>query len=95
MQTIPILLISIFAILQDKTLHVVDEDIWDFLRYVGVLFIGLAGWQFVRMVSAIDRLDKSINTMNERNSIIETKLTEHEKDIKEIKSELHELRKQK
>jgi hypothetical protein len=72
----------------------VDQDIWSFLKYVGVLFLGLLAWAALDMVSQVKRLVVQVNALNVSVKVNNTEVEQIKNDVAEIKSTLnsHDMR---
>ena len=62
----------------------VDNDVWDFLKYLGVLFVLLAAWQANRLVNTVDKLNDSLNELN-------TTVGLQKKDISSIRIDVSDI----
>lgn len=72
----------------------VDQDIWSFLKYVGVLFLGLLVWAAKDMVTQLKVLGAQFGELNTSVSKNTDNITDIKDEVKEIsrKIEAHDTR---
>ena len=63
----------------------VDQDVWGFLKYVGLLFMGLLIYIGREIVLALKSLIKSFNALNVTVSV-------NNEDVKHIKDDVSEIK---
>lgn len=62
----------------------VDQDIWSFLKYVGVMFMAVIGWAGIQLVTSMKSLVRNVTDLN-----ITVRITQNE--IMQIKNEVAEI----
>ncbi len=63
----------------------VDQDIWSFLKYVGVVFMGLLVWIGKEMIGSFKMLTKTIDDLN-------VTVRVNNEDVKHIKEDVSEIK---
>lgn len=66
----------------------VDPDIWTFLKFVLVLFVGWIGWSLREGIGSIKRLDKTINVLEQTVAVNNKSVEVIQRDVSEINSKL-------
>lgn len=78
----------------------VDQDIWSFLKYVGIMFLGVLSWAGVQLVTSIRSLVKNVTDLSLTAHLTQQEIIHIKNDVAEIKKRqdfhserLHELEK--
>jgi amino acid permease len=63
----------------------VDQDIWSFLKYVGIMFLGVLSWAGVQLVTSIRSLVKNVTELSITAHITQQEIIHIKDDVAEIK----------
>ncbi|HMY34604.1 MAG TPA: hypothetical protein PK937_06020 [bacterium] len=66
----------------------VDQDIWSFLKYVGVMFLGILSWAAVQLISSLKSLVSQVTDLNITVKVTQNEIMLIKEDVSEINSKI-------
>ncbi len=90
--SITFLMFSYVVIADSSNAHYVevDQDIWSFLKYVGVIFLGVLSWIGIQLVLSMKSLVKNVGDLNLTANLTQLEVKTIKDDVSEIKGSINE-----
>lgn len=77
-------------LIQDLNTHTIDADVWEFIKYVLVLLVGIAIWQGKELISVVKEMLKKVTILEVNSNNTTDKVTKIEQQQEHlIKSNEH------